>query len=714
MIFVFAILIIAIFSYFMYDDSLLFRDQPQSTFEKIGHISLSKNDVRMKSPSTFSWSPASIDFDIHQRDTIFTGQGSEVSIQLFDGSTINLKENSLVTLNVKNGEMTLDLRYGDFTGELTENSQIKVKAGKEEYKLKAEPSKAGEKSILSFNKSRTGRVDVKLVQGSASLRTPKEEKKLEKEKPVVVAKRGEIKEVVKPTITLKTLDRTLFTKWTDKDLIPLEWQSSAPVPQFHVEVSKDNTFAELAWNSKTSSNKTTVEILPGEYYWRVKALHHDGQDWATSSIQSFSITKPASPLITSPEANKPLNFELKPETPLEKQKIDFKITWTSDPRLKKFHVQIATDEAFTVLIKDSKVEGNETMSPPVPSGAYFVRVRAEVREASFGDWSESRAVTLMVNVPKIEDLLPPRLLQTRLEFNPAALRARNPATNPIPTFAWAPAKGALIYKIQISKDQTFALAQTFTVKNQEYPWLEYEPGPSYFRVFAGDGKARISKASETGMINVILNDPVLSPLKDLTVNGKDKTAAPPAQEVSISWTPVPSAKKYLLEIDEDKDFINAKKFEITNESTPVTLDKPGTFNFRVQALNAQGRSISNYSPTEDIVYIYKVPLETPVLQEPYDKTTLFLQSDTEPFLWLEWLPVKDAVAYLVELSQSPKFEKVTFSATTKDPRFLLKEKIPYGKLYWRVRALAEDAEMESDWTVVREFSLLFNKNEAFR
>ena len=223
-----------------------------------------------------------------------------------------------------------------------------------------------------------------------------------------------------------------------------------------------------------------------------------------------------------------------------------------------------------------------------------------------------------------------------------------------------------------------------------------------------------SLPSEVGTISVSFLDPKIIPLKDLVINGTDKTLPAPSTEMLVGWSPVPGAKKYLLELDKTDSFENPKLFEVNNSTVPVLLEKPGTFHVRVTALGQDGQALSRRSPVEKFNYFYRVPLSIPLQIEPYDKTTVFMQQDTEAFVWLEWKTIKDVKFYQLDISTSPNFEKLTLSSQTKEPRYLIKGKLPLGKLYWRVRAISEKEELNSDWTGPREFSILFNRNEAFK
>jgi hypothetical protein len=709
-----ATLVLAVFSYFLYDDSLLFNHEQNNSLAEIGRIYLAQNDVRVKSATSFAWSPGVKQKMVHERDTVFTGAGSEVAIQLEDGSIISLKENSLVSLNFQNGEMSLDLKYGDFVGQLAESSQLKVRAGKEEYKLKGEKQNGSEKAVIAFNKNRNGQLDVKLQSGSAQLVSKNESKKLEKQKSVLVADQGGIKEVVKPSITLATPDNITYKQWTSNDLVPLEWQSSAKSEMYEVEVSTDPNFKDVKWRQKTPDQKinANLKLDAGDYYWRVKALTKDGKILSTSSAHQVSILRPPGPKLILPEPDKELSYELKAGTPVEDQKAEFKMSWEADSRFKKFNYQVASDAEFKNLIKDGSAEESEAV-PKVPSGTYYVRVRGVIQDKNFGEWSESRAVTININVPK-EGLKAPVLINAKIKFNPQDEMTRNPAAVPAPTLKWTKPAGAHYYIVEFSKDKNFKQATDVKVTGEIYNWPEFSYGTTYYRVTAHSQDHRASPPSQVGVIDILLNDPKLKPLANLVISDPDGNKTPPPQEVVVQWTPIPRAKKYLLEMAPDKTFAKSTKFEASSASLPVQVPAPGNYAVRVKALNENGSDLSNFSEAQSFRYVFRVPLLTPVLASPFDGTTLFMQQDSAPFLWLEWNEVKNSVGYELEISDSPRFEKVVFTAQSKVPRFLVKEKIPIGKLYWRVRALAENPDMHSDWTAKRELSILFNKNETYR
>src|SRR5690606_24075572 len=123
-----AAVVLAVFSYFLYDDSLLFPRPESKDLQKIGQVAFSSNDVRLKTMTAFTWFPAQKTDSVHLQDSVFTGENSEARLQLEDGTVLTLKPNSLITLNMNDGQMSLDLRYGDLSSKLSGKGALKITA----------------------------------------------------------------------------------------------------------------------------------------------------------------------------------------------------------------------------------------------------------------------------------------------------------------------------------------------------------------------------------------------------------------------------------------------------------------------------------------------------------------------------------------------------------------------------------------------------------
>ena len=82
-----------------------------------------------------------------------------------------------------------------------------------------------------------------------------------------------------------------------------------------------------------------------------------------------------------------------------------------------------------------------------------------------------------------------------------------------------------------------------------------------------------------------------------------------------------------------------------------------------------GIPASAFSKPSKLVYELKVPLATPRPTEPNDQMTMFFQQTSLPYIWLEWLPIRQASIYQIEMSVDAQFQQKVLSVETKDPRF---------------------------------------------
>ncbi len=185
------------------------------------------------------------------------------------------------------------------------------------------------------------------------------------------------------------------------------------------------------------------------------------------------------------------------------------------------------------------------------------------------------------------------------------------------------------------------------------------------------------------------------------------------KETPVSWSEVPFAKTYVVQIDKNKNFTQPQQFEYSSNTGTLTLTDPGRYNVRVRALDDSSKPLTDYSNIEEVLYSFRNPLTTPLLQEPFDNASIFLQTEAEPFIWLEWKKVAGATSYTIEISDTEDFSHSLITKTIAGNRYLIKERVPLGKIYWRVRAESRGEKEASDWTHKREFTLYHQKNETF-
>jgi len=145
----------------------------------------------------------------------------------------------------------------------------------------------------------------------------------------------------------------------------------------------------------------------------------------------------------------------------------------------------------------------------------------------------------------------------------------------------------------------------------------------------------------------------------------------------------------------------------------LTIHEPGRYKLRVQALDRDNKPLTPFSNIEEALYVFRSPLDSPVLTEPFNQASIFLQTEMEPFIWLEWKAVESSISYSIEVSDKADFSRILLSKTLAKTRYLVKDRVPLGKIYWRVRANAKNEKESSLWSEKREFTLYHQKNETF-
>lgn len=691
-----AVLLLLVCSYFLYDDSLLFSSQSRSKNELIGSVSDSYNDVRRKNSDNFSWLPASQKDQVYQKDSIFTGDQSKAVIKLKDGSLIEIQPNSLITLNLKDGQMNLDLRYGNMVGELTAGSNITVKSGKEEFKLNGDGSKAR----IEFAKGRTGNVDLTLLSGTSSS----------------VKKGGQtvaVKPAVKPELIPQFPINKNLAKPDNTQPVEFLWTSRGPIIKYELQISDTADFQNVLKSEETTDQKFSVAGLPeGHYFWRVSAFNAKGEVGARTPAQNFALRYLPAPQIILPAAQAKFNFEIK--APPDQLKVETKVTWEGDKVYARFRFQAAADEAFTQILKDVETPAKESLTPKLPSGSYFVRVRGIEPENNIpSEWSQPVRFDLDLVAAKDEELPAPILVKKSIVYKMPKASDRSPAALKGPVMEWKPVAKVKKYRVQISADREFKGATQYDVDRTQSAWSQVRPGEYYYRVFSLGEAGRISPPSHLGQLLINAEEPILDAIAPIKLRRTAEMPKAPEQDIKISWTPVPEAKSYLVEVAPSDDFSQAARFEFTSTAAAVKVPAPGKYKVRVKALNEESKSISDFSGVQDALYSFANALTPPVPREPFHQTSIFLQQELKPFIWLEWKSVSGATQYRLEVSDNPDFKSPLIATVVGENKFLIKNKIPLGKVFWRVRAEPTEEANESEWSALGEFSVFHKKNETF-
>lgn len=643
-----ALMTLLLMLYLLYDDSLLLPSEDSSA-PSVAQVSNLSNDVRRKVSSQFLWRTARDNENVRQGDSIFTGQGSKVVLKFKDGRQLVIEENSMIVLNTVGGQLMLDLQFGRFSGDLGKDIKVTVQ-GKEV--------------------AASGAVE---IDSDGTIRDPKAKK-------------------LTDAIAWQNSPPANFYHFKHAIPMKLSWTTAKAYGRFRVQFAIDSEFKKIAYQETTRRKEISTVGYPanGQFFVRVVGEDSKGKAEDFSVLAETKIQELDAPQILTPKMAQ--NFTFKTDADGELLESPWvQVNWSYPLANVTYEVQLSTDPEFaTVTWKMQQLEKQITTPALVP-GTYYLRVR-DFTPTAGGNRPWSPTTQFQVEYDKPSSFPAPELLTKKIDY--AAPSAQDVV------FVWKSVEGAPQYIVQVSNSADFVAKQTYATPETRFVYKDYVPGKSFFRVFAASKKGRVGATSDTGNLNVRVTRPIVDPIEPKIVRAKTYEDPGDPQEFAISWTDLKLADQYVIQVAEDPSFRQRVELRTENPQTKVTIQKPGQYYVRVKGVSETGEAMTRYSDTALLNYKLRIPLKTPVLVEPLDQMSLFFQKNSSPFLWLEWEPVRAALSYNVEIALDPNFNQKLLSITTKSRRYLVKEKLPQGVLYWRIQATGE-ADEYSNWSSPR-------------
>lgn len=273
-------------------------------------------------------------------------------------------------------------------------------------------------------------------------------------------------------------------------------------------------------------------------------------------------------------------------------------------------------------------------------------------------------------------------------------------TNPV--FSWNRVSGAARYSVQVATQSDFASGTvTFsqsTANTYATPLTDLATGQYWWRVAAVDSSNLSSPYSSTWTFTKATAD---APVPRTPVDGA--TLAYPTQSLILSWDPMPGAKTYEVQIDDDPAFVGAANPVATpnNSYTPALPPLGTTSYWRVRAKSSSGVP-SQYSAPQSYTMVWN---ET-VSSDPATRSPANTNASTVEEVVLDWAPLRGASAYELQISPDQYFNApiggtLVVNSTSYSPSPTL----PAGAYYWRVRGLSTAQVAEpSPWSDVWVFT----------
>jgi hypothetical protein len=331
--------------------------------------------------------------------------------------------------------------------------------------------------------------------------------------------------------------------------------------------------------------------------------------------------------------------------------------WSTVPGADSYEFQVAADQNFNspVLGRDGTFTTKNTratLKKTLPNGRYWWRVRASKKGGDASPWSTPRSIVKSWNaVPA-----------TQSPFN------GYPFTFPSDpmTMSWTAVPYAASYMFSLASDPGLANLVEGTAGQPVQTWAtNYVPafkllpsGTYYWNVVPVDSEGNRGTPSPVSSFN-------WSWPSTTTPSVTDLMSATEMYDPQFSWTAVPGATKYEVEVNSSVDFAAGSKVCCTQLTTstslsPTVVFRDNTYYWRVRALDAAGNAgVWNRGP--DFVKTFdKVPPVTPPsiknlhmrdnLNDPGTDVDLVTPGYQTQVPILKWDSVPGASSYLVDVA----------------------------------------------------------------
>jgi len=463
-----------------------------------------------------------------------------------------------------------------------------------------------------------------------------------------------------------------------------------------IVVLEDKTEIHLKENSLVTFRTVNGQLTLGLVYGQAPEIKGNVNsiqlEKATTDARKPSSSIVSIPTITSPEPYSkrliPLNLSGERE-----QNGVMTIEWKYEKNSTQFEIQLSQTPDFSTLEHSFKSTEKMAITPDLKEGTYFTRVREVIDEKSYGKWSKPIQFDITHQIP--ESLPTPELITKELNLK---YEDKN-----VPTIEWKASEGATDYIIEVSTNDKFERPFQYKSGQTKFTLKEKQPGFYQFRVTAHNQLGIQSRPSETGVMNIRTNAPILSQVPPKKYIAKNKKDRPAPTRFNLKWSEVPNSESYLIEISPDENFQNPKRYQARSPASIAEIPTTGKYHWRVRSLSSTGQPISDFSQASNILYTFESPLQPPTLKEPLDQMTLFFQKKRGNPFYLEWAKAPHASHYSFEIAKDPDFKNIVLKKQVSSARYLLNETLPPGELYWRVRS--EAPERISEWSQPRKMNV---------
>lgn len=194
----------------------------------------------------------------------------------------------------------------------------------------------------------------------------------------------------------------------ERPVVKLDASAVPGARGYRFQVASDPRFQQMLLEAQTPEPVLRTAALPdGDFHWRVRAQDAQGMEGLDAVGRLHLNARPEPPIPTAPGNDGRLRSDT------------LELSWTQHPDGTAYRLQLARDASFSApLLIDESLTGNQ-VSRPWPPGRYHWRLATVQRgpdgQTDTGPWGDARPIDLRAAPAELPS---PRLTQEALFFQP--------------------------------------------------------------------------------------------------------------------------------------------------------------------------------------------------------------------------------------------------------------------------------------------------------
>lgn len=457
------------------------------------------NDVRKKSDQQLAWAKSSTQDFIRYGDQIFTGEKSNVVLELEDNQRIKIQENSLVKFEQKKNVKNFKIMFGSMTTQVKKGELIEVIICGEKIKIEAQ----SDDEMKISNNDNCVKPEVKLnnIKQKVALKPKKRqiaavtkaiiEKSLQ---PVVVVPVPVVPPPEPVLLVNPSLKKQKYKFMSTDAMKKIEWSPVEHADSYAVKIYDSQNKKTLIKEVELTS--TSFDFKPtdlSKYSFSVQALTQNQQFLKSNEV--IGAIEVEQPPIKIFDSEKTYIFDAR-TSDQKMPELEHQMRWTEVPKAAYYMLDIATDPDFLKIVTSEKVTENSFQYQLKDAVKLFYRVKAYSKK--------QKELTQSMNLSYVEykknfDLLPPVITtqmkdqffffqKTQGQF--IKLAWQNKQSNKAPN-----------YYVEVSTTPDFNKIYRKYNSDRPYILLSESYGVYYWRV-KSYGDTVVSDWSETGTLKI--------------------------------------------------------------------------------------------------------------------------------------------------------------------------------------------------------------------